>query len=84
MSVESPGSMVTLKVWNAQQISDEISCRIFQRHFSTKGGMGRGLGTFSAKLFTEKYLGGSLNFVTSPDAGTTFSLCLPGEFQVHP
>jgi signal transduction histidine kinase len=50
--------------------------QVFQRSFSTKG-RGRGLGTYSMKLFGEECLGGRVWFTTSTGAGTTFSLALP-------
>ncbi len=68
---------VRFDVWNAQAISPENQKRIFQLHYSTKPGGGRGLGTYSMKLFGEKYLHGSVSFTSSKEGGTTFSLTLP-------
>lgn len=65
------------QVWNPQVIPDDIQHRIFQRHFSTKRGDGRGLGTYSMKLFGEKYLQGTVGFQSSASKGTTFFLNLP-------
>jgi len=64
-------------VWNKQPIAKDISQRIFQRNFSTKEGAGRGVGTYSMKLFGEQILGGKVNFTTSKEKGTVFSLSLP-------
>jgi signal transduction histidine kinase len=50
--------------------------QVFQRSFTTKG-PGRGLGTYSAKLFAEQYLGGQISFTTSEEEGTTFRVVLP-------
>jgi signal transduction histidine kinase len=50
---------------------------IFHRTFSTKGGSGRGLGTYSMKLLGEQYLRGKVWFETGEDQGTTFYLSLP-------
>jgi sensor histidine kinase regulating citrate/malate metabolism len=50
--------------------------QIFQRSFSTKG-EGRGIGTYSVRMFTETYLGGEVTFVSSKYDGTTFSVWLP-------
>jgi signal transduction histidine kinase len=44
--------------------------------------VGRGIGTYSAKLITERYLGGSLSFTSSEDEGTTFAVTLPRSRQV--
>lgn len=49
---------------------EDSRLQVFQRSFSTKGA-GRGLGTYSIRLLTEKYLGGKVSFVTGPE-GTTF------------
>jgi sensor histidine kinase regulating citrate/malate metabolism len=51
--------------------------RIFQRNYSTKSDSGRGLGTYSMKLFGETYLGGKVDFTSSESEGTTFHLRLP-------
>jgi nitrogen-specific signal transduction histidine kinase len=66
-----------LCVWNGQPIASEVCPRIFQRNFSTKRDSGRGLGTYSMKLFGEQYLGGKVDFETSAEGGTVFRLVLP-------
>lgn len=68
---------IVWEVWNGGAIADDVQKRVFQKHFSTKGALGRGLGTFSMKLFGEHYLHGKVSFVSSPEAGTTFSFRLP-------
>jgi signal transduction histidine kinase len=60
-------------IWNAQAIPPEISKKIFQRNFSTKSEAGRGIGTFSMKLFGEKILGGKVSFTSSEENGTVFT-----------
>ena len=67
----------TFNVWNAQEIPSEITGRIFQRNFSTKEQNGRGVGTYSMKLFGEKVLGGQVSFTTSKEQGTTFQFAIP-------
>ncbi|MBN2081644.1 HAMP domain-containing histidine kinase [bacterium] len=64
-------------VWNHQAIPPPVALRIFQRNYSTKKELGRGLGTFSMKLIGEEYLGGAVTFETSPEDGTMFRLSLP-------
>ena len=64
-------------VWNAGEIPADIAKRVFQRNFSTKAQAGRGIGTFSMKLFGEKYLGGRVDFTTSSSDGTVFRFILP-------
>jgi signal transduction histidine kinase len=65
------------KVWNAGTIAPEIAIQVFKRSFSTKSGSGRGLGTFSMKLFGERYLAGIVGFESVPETGTTFFIRLP-------
>lgn len=68
---------VVFSVWNAEVIPPSIAGRIFQRNFSTKKEMGRGLGTFSMKLIGEQLLGGRVYFESTAAGGTTFVLELP-------
>lgn len=67
---------LAFKVWNSSAIPETIQLRIFQRHFSTKEGAGRGLGTYSMKIFGEQYLGGAVEFTSTEKDGTLFSLTL--------
>ncbi len=82
-----PGDVVTLGctstedtisfwVHNPSFMSKGVQLQVFQRSFSTKGS-GRGLGTYSIKLLTEKYLHGTVTFTSSPKDGTKFTLCYP-------
>lgn len=75
--VETAPDTVIWKVWNAQAIPPDVAKRVFQRYFSTKQESGRGLGTFSARLFGTQFLGGQVSFTTSPEQGTVFQLALP-------
>ncbi len=68
---------ITWEVWNTGFIPDQIQKRVFQRHFSTKANFGRGLGTFSMKLFGERYLKGKVSFISSESDGTMFRFRLP-------
>ncbi len=63
-------------VHNAAYIPLEDQKQIFRRFFSTKG-RGRGMGTYSARLYTENYLGGEINFHSNPFFGTEFSVWVP-------
>ena len=65
-------SEVRWEVWNPAPIPDKIKKRIFQRYFSSKPGHGRGLGTYSIKLFGETYLNGRVRFESSEHSGTRF------------
>jgi signal transduction histidine kinase len=66
-----------IRVWNAGAMAPQVILQVFKRSFSTKAGRGRGLGTFSMKLFGERYLGGVVDFTSSAEAGTTFFIHLP-------
>lgn len=75
--IEQEGNQLLFCVWNAQEIPPEIVNRVFQRNFSTKEQDGRGIGTFSMKLFGEQILGGQISFTTSEKEGTVFKFSLP-------
>jgi signal transduction histidine kinase len=75
--IEHGNSSLSFNVWNQQEIPQETANRIFQRNFSTKGQEGRGIGTYSMKLFGEKILGGQVSFTTSKEEGTIFRLAFP-------
>lgn len=68
---------LTFCVWNDAVIPQEIQKRIFQRNFSTKNESGRGIGTYSMKLFGEGTLGGKVTFSSSPEEGTLFRFSHP-------
>ncbi|AGW14930.1 ATP-binding protein [Megalodesulfovibrio gigas] len=69
-------------VHNPSVIPRTAALQIFQRSFTTKGA-GRGLGTYSIKLLTERYLKGRASFVSWEGAGTTFTIRLPLEAMCH-
>jgi len=52
-------------------MSEAVRWQVFRRSFTTKG-KGRGLGTYSMKVLTERYLEGEIDFISEPDQGTTF------------
>lgn len=68
----------TVQFWvhNPSVMPKEVQLRIFQRSFSTKG-EGRGFGTYSVKLFTERYLKGHVTFSSNIEDGTTFTVTIP-------
>jgi signal transduction histidine kinase len=73
------GNAVEFTVHNPNPIPDEVQPHVFQRSFSTKG-EGRGLGTYSMKLLTERYLHGEVSFSSTPADGTSFMARFPLEF----
>jgi K+-sensing histidine kinase KdpD len=64
-------------VWNNAFIPENVAMRIFQRYYSTKAEMGRGLGTYAIRLLGEQFLGGKARFTTSEAGGTVFRFDLP-------
>ncbi len=68
-------------VKNPAYIPRDSQLQIFQRSFSTKG-LGRGLGTYSMKLLSERYLGGKVGFTSDEKEGTTFFGEYPLELKV--
>lgn len=72
---------VTITVHNQGEIPQAIQDQLFKRSFSTKSFSGRGLGTYSMKLFGERYLKGLVSFTSTREEGTTFSFTLPLETE---
>lgn len=67
----------TFTVHNPGVIPEDTQLRIFQRAFSTKGGVGRGFGTYGMKLLGQNVLKGEVGFTSLPETGTTFYIKLP-------
>jgi len=65
-------------IHNPSFIPRDVQLQIFQRSFSTKGA-NRGIGTYSIKLLTERYLKGSVSFESNEVEGTTFYAGYPLE-----
>jgi signal transduction histidine kinase len=63
-------------VHNDTFIPTDYQLQIFQRSFTTKG-LGRGIGTYSIKLLTEKYLKGKASLISSEENGTVFTVSCP-------
>ena len=78
LTIKQQETNLVFEVWNAQKIDDTVIDRVFHRNYSTKEGSGRGIGTYSVKLFGETVLGGKVDFRTSEE-GTTFWLTIPLE-----
>ncbi len=71
-----PGDTIEFWVHNPGVMPRAVRLQVFQRSFSTKGA-GRGLGTYSIKLLTERYLHGRVSFASTPERGTTFKVHYP-------
>ncbi len=68
---------ITFCVHNPGVIPRDVQLQLFQRSFSTKAAEGRGIGTYSVKLFGERYLKGRVSFTSNEEDGTIFRLSLP-------
>lgn len=77
ISVRLEDSMVIVDVHNSCTIPQTIQLQLFKRSFSTKSPTGRGIGTYSMKLFGERYLKGRVSFRSTLQDGTVFSFSLP-------
>lgn len=76
LSCTENGDEVVFAVHNPGVIPRDVQLQLFRRSFSTKEGSGRGMGTYSVKLFGERYLKGKIAFASSKAEGTTFTFTL--------
>lgn len=74
------GKNVRFFVNNQMEMDQMVKLQVFQRSFSTKG-KNRGIGTYSIKLFTEKYLRGTASFISNAEIGTTFYIDIPVNWE---
>lgn len=75
-SMDDTNEWITFWVHDDTYMDERVQNLIFHRSFSTKGA-GRGLGTFSMKLFGETFLKGKVGFFSDKEKGTTFYVKLP-------
>jgi K+-sensing histidine kinase KdpD len=54
-----------------------VRLELLRKAASDKSISGHEIGTYSAKLITERYLGGSFSFTRSEERGTTYAVTLP-------
>lgn len=73
---ETGGDRLLFTVHNPAAMDKSVQLQLFQRSFSTKG-TNRGIGTYSMKLLSERYLNGNVSFQSSSDKGTTFTASYP-------
>jgi signal transduction histidine kinase len=89
LEASAPGDRITLgcetaegrarfTVNNPAVMTRDVQLQLFKRSFSTKG-PGRGLGTYSMRLLSERYLGGTITFSSVEGEGTTFIASYPLE-----
>ena len=61
---------------NPSFMTEEIQKKVFTKYFSTKHAH-KGLGTYSMKLLSERYLDGRVTFSSTKKTGTTFKVIYP-------
>ncbi|TVR45808.1 MAG: sensor histidine kinase [Planctomycetota bacterium] len=80
MTCEAHKHGALLTVENPGEMNPQARLQVFRRSFTTKGGSGHGIGTWSVKLITERYLNGQVSF-SSDDGRVTFRVYLPAGGQ---
>lgn len=76
VAAAADGDGVRFAVRNPAVMSAPVREQVFHRSFSTKG-VGRGLGTYGARLLGEGCLGGRVTATSQAPEGTEFVLWLP-------
>jgi signal transduction histidine kinase len=76
LMAKSADDNIVFSVHNQTVMPQLVQKQIFQRSFSTKG-KNRGIGTYSIKLLTERYLKGKVSFTSNEADGTIFTVVLP-------
>lgn len=80
ISAREQGNKIAFSVNNPGIMPEAVRQQIFQRSFSTKG-VDRGLGLYSIKLLTTRYLKGEVTFTSEESTGTTFTVCIPANMS---
>jgi len=83
LAVQENETTLAFSIHNPGVMPEAVQRQIFQRAFSTKGEEGRGIGAYSAKLLTERYLGGQISFCSREPDGTLFTIELPRRLPPH-
>ena len=74
------GEEISFWCKNDGMIPKDTQLQIFNRSYSTKD-PDRGIGTYSVKLLTERYLKGKVGFTSNTGQGTTFTVTYPLDFR---
>ncbi|MBU1099078.1 MAG: HAMP domain-containing histidine kinase [Bacteroidetes bacterium] len=77
ISTRLKSTSIVFDVFNSNVMDERVQNQLFQRSFSTKNGLGRGIGTYSVKLLVEQYLNGKVSFKSNIESKTIFSIELP-------
>lgn len=76
LGCRTEGEAISFWCHNREVMPRETQLQVFHRSFSTKE-VGRGIGTYSVKLLTERYLKGRVSFTSDERRGTTFTVTYP-------
>lgn len=76
MSARIEGETLRFSVHNKDMLPESVRLQVFNRSYSTKSSS-RGLGAYTARLLTETYLCGTVQFSSSKKNGTTFFVEIP-------
>lgn len=76
VAVTSEQEFYRVEIHNQQAIPEEIRENFFERNATARKDGGTGLGTYIAKMVTQVH-GGSIDFSTSEEEGTTITVLLP-------
>jgi len=66
---------------DGEGIPDELTLKVFNEFFSSKGTEGTGIGLLVVQKVAEEH-GGSVSFDSHPGEGTTFTVTIPEEIQL--
>jgi len=73
---EKDGERIQFWVHNQAFMPRKVQLQVFKRSFTTKG-KGRGIGSYSMRLISERYLNGEVSFESSRQKGTKFVASYP-------
>ena len=76
MNCQHTDTKAVFSIRNSTYMPGNIQLQIFQRSFSAKG-KGRGIGTYSMKLYTEQFLEGKAWFKRCESKGISFFVSIP-------
>jgi hypothetical protein len=76
LSCSAANGRILFSVHNPAVLDGNVQAHVFERSFTTKG-PGRGVGAYRAKMFTERFLKGTMGFISHVPEGTTFFVNFP-------
>ena len=80
LGCRTDGESISFWCHNSEVMPRQTQLQVFHRSFSTKD-EGRGTGTYSVKLLTERYLKGRVSFTSDEQTGTVFTVTYPMDLR---